>query len=383
MERVGKSVLMYSFVKDGQGKGERLDGSVSVVSAGQTFRVRLQDFMYEEKKGGSNVFPVGLEHIPAFSVVEIMVTPANQGGFEQGYGLSLARVRPCDFTLYSMCGPLGLGLLPSTYAGSLQLAEGWRETNPGLKRVLEEKNTGFFGRVTQGSYFIRCFCLIAPCSHLRLMSGCRYKDDFRLVGPKENPADPQSRHLDVMQGGVFAIDVHRDDLIRFTNACEPEEEDSLLYAQFIVELAAAAGALDCYVIYNEFLLRNDPNRSPFTGVPVLDTQKLLEFVKTEDLVEVKRIPLPFDFSPQVGPFLALDRIVEEEEAEGKARSCEDLVIASENTTGLRRSYRLVIGEEQDEDIMRFVFVPKTTGGGACGSMSGRQDYRLLKRRKPN
>lgn len=45
MERVGKSVLMYSFVKDGQAKGERVDTAVSTVAAGQTFRVRLQDFM--------------------------------------------------------------------------------------------------------------------------------------------------------------------------------------------------------------------------------------------------------------------------------------------------------------------------------------------------
>jgi hypothetical protein len=45
LERVGKSVLMYSFVKDGQAKGERVDAAVSTVSAGQTIRVRLQDFM--------------------------------------------------------------------------------------------------------------------------------------------------------------------------------------------------------------------------------------------------------------------------------------------------------------------------------------------------
>lgn len=163
MERVGKSVLMYTFVKDGQGKGERVDGSVSVLSAGQTFRVRLQDFMYEEKKGGANVFPQDTDCIPAFSVLEVMVTPANQGGYEQGYGLSVARVRACDFTLYSLCGALGLGLLPSTYAASLQLTEGWREHNPGLKRVLEEKNTGFFGRVAQGSYFIRCVGACVSC----------------------------------------------------------------------------------------------------------------------------------------------------------------------------------------------------------------------------
>ena len=187
-----------------------------------------------------------------------------------------------------------------------------------------------------------------------------------------------------MQGGVFAIDVHRDDLMRFTNACEAEEADSLVYAQFIVEFAAAAGALDCYVVYNEFLLRHDPNRSPFTGVPVLDTQKLLEFIKAEEIAEGKRFLLPFDFSPQVQPFLALDRIVEEEDdAQGKPRSCEDLVITSENTSGLRRNYRLVMGEAEEEDIMRFLFVPKSAGKPGCGGVSGRQDYRLLKRHKPS
>ena len=153
-ERVGQSVLMYSFVKDGLSRGERLDECVSVVAAGQTIRVRLQEFMYEEKKG-DNVFPTDLEVIPAFSVIEIMISPANQGGYEQGYGLQLVRVRPCEFTLYSMLGPLGLGLLPSTYEASVARAEEWATNNPGLKRVLETKNTGFFGRVTLGSYLIK------------------------------------------------------------------------------------------------------------------------------------------------------------------------------------------------------------------------------------
>ncbi len=45
MERVGQSVKMYSFVKDGQAKGERLDTHSSQIASGQTFRVRLQNFM--------------------------------------------------------------------------------------------------------------------------------------------------------------------------------------------------------------------------------------------------------------------------------------------------------------------------------------------------
>jgi hypothetical protein len=154
MERVGQSVRMYSFVKDGQARGERDDSAVSVIASGQTIRVRLQDFMYEDKKS-NNVFPANLEVIPAFSVVEIMVNPANQGGYEAGYGLVVARVRPCEFSLYSMQTPLGLGLLPRTYEASVAQSEAWMEGNPGLKRVLEDKNTGFFGRITKGSYLVR------------------------------------------------------------------------------------------------------------------------------------------------------------------------------------------------------------------------------------
>lgn len=237
MERVGQSVKMFSFTKDGQAKGERQDSMVSVIAAGQTCRVRLQDFMFEDKKGGVNVFPSELGSIPAFSVVEIMINPANHGGFEQGYGMQLTRVRPCEFSLYSMMSPLGLGLLPSTYEDSVRQAEGHAHSNPGLSKVLEDKNTGFSGKVTKGSYLVK------------------FNEDFRLVGPKENPDDLQSRHLDVMQGGVFAIDITKENLLRFTNAVECEEEDGLVYAQCLLDLAASAGALECYVTYNEYLLR--------------------------------------------------------------------------------------------------------------------------------
>lgn len=364
MERVGKSVQMFSFIKDGQAKGDRVDTSISVVEAGQTFRIRLQDFMYEDKKTGNNVFPPDMDVIPAFSVVEIMISAANQTAFDAGYGLQLARVRPCDFTLLSMHSPLGLSLLPPTYEAGVQLAEGWRETNPGLKRVLEDKNIGFFGRVAQGSYL------------------SRYMDDFRLVGPKENPGDPQSKHLSVMDGSVFAIDVRKEDLLRFSNACEEEEEDGLVYAQFVVEFAAAAGCLDCYVVYNEYLLRHDPNRSPFTGVPVIDTNRLLECIPVEELsgdFSGKRFPLPFDFAPLDRPFLTLEPVDPASVGAGKERACSDLVLASENARIDTRSYILTLGDATEEDILRFLFVPKTGGSCAGGAASGRQDYRLLKR----
>ena len=118
-----------------------------------TFCARMNRF--EDKKGGSNVFPTDVDAIPAFSVVEIMINPANQGGFDQGYGMQLVRVRVCEFSLYSMHHPLGLGLLPNTYDASAAKGEAWAETNAGLKRVLETKNTGFFGRITKGSFIVK------------------------------------------------------------------------------------------------------------------------------------------------------------------------------------------------------------------------------------
>lgn len=162
----------------------------------------------------------------------------------------VARVRPCEFSLYSMQNPLGLGLLPGSYEDSVRQAEAHMQANSGLGKVLEDKNTGFFGRVTKGSYLVK------------------YNEDFRLVGPKEDPSNPQSRHLDVMPGGVFAVDILKENLLRFTNAREAEEEDGLVYAQCLIDLAAAGGALECYVTYNEYLLRQ-VRRSCLSSAPPL------------------------------------------------------------------------------------------------------------------
>jgi hypothetical protein len=213
----------------------------------------------------------------------------------------------------------------------------------------------------------------------------RYNEDYRLLGPKESPSDPQSRHLNVMEGGVFAIDIPKEDLLRFANACEAEDEDGLAYANFVVDLAGAAGALQCYVTCNEYLLRNDPNRSPFTGAPLIDTHALLECIRADEITGVvgQRFPLPFDFSPLDRPYFTLEPIGEEraEEDEDRARPCEDMVLASENARAGSRAYMLSLSDATEEDIMRLQFVPKSAASGGQGGLAGRQDYRLLKKRK--
>lgn len=402
MDRVGKSVLLYSFIKDGTNRGERVDDKISYVEAGRTFKIVLNHFMYEEKKSSSssakggaapggepnrNVFPSDMDEIPPFTVVEIAVNPANSGGYDSGWGLNVARIRPCAFSLYSLFSPLGLHLLPATHALSISAAEAAVELSPGLRQVVEVKNTGFFGRVATGAYLVEHG------------EGC-----FRLVGPKMTPGDPLSRHLDVMEGGVFAVDISKADLLRFTNAVEEEEEDGLVYARCLVDLASSAGALSCYVVHNEYLLRKDPNRSPFVGVPLIDTNKLLECVPatlghpdTEAGGVVRtRFLFPFSVVNMDAPYLDVTLSCVDNNSSGEpvqGLPCGDLVLASENAR-VCCAYPLSLGDSVESDFIRLLFVPKggagSSGGAGCGGgagMSGggvareRADYRLLKKRR--
>jgi len=71
-----------------------------------------------------------------------------------GYAFNVSRIRPCDFTLYSLNSSLGLGLLPPDHNTSIKLAESTVEQNPGLQKIVETRNTGFFGKITPCSYLV-------------------------------------------------------------------------------------------------------------------------------------------------------------------------------------------------------------------------------------
>lgn len=66
-----------------------------------------------------------------------------------------------------------------------------------------------------------------------------------------------------------------------------------------------------------------------------------------------------------------------------ALPCADLVLASENAP-VRNAYPLSLGDAVEDDFVRMLFLPKSSGSGSSsGAMSTleRQDYRQLKRRK--
>ena len=379
MDRVGKSVLLYSFLKDGQNRGERVDDKITRLEAGQTIKAMLHHFMFENKtsgkgvEGARNVFPSDIDVIPAYSVVEIAINPANTKGYEEGWGISVARIRPCPFSLYSMFSPVGLELLPTTYEASVLQAESGVKLSPSLQRVLDTKNTAFFSKVTLGSYLIK--------------HGA--EDGYRLVGPKADSSDPMSRHLDVMEGGIFAVDISKGDLLRFTNGMEEEEEDSLIYAQCLVDLAASAGALSCYVVHNEYLLRKDPNRSPYAGVPLIDSNKLLECVGTLSPTATTTFPLPFPMGNMDAPYFSVDLACVDNNSAGDedtaALHCPDFVFSSGSAAGVRYAYPIKLGDAVDDDIMRLLFAPKSVVFAGVGSTKRatleRTDYRLLKKQR--
>ena len=131
--------------------------------------------------------------------------------------------------------------------------------------------------------------------------------------------------------------------------------------------------------------KQDPNRSPFTGAPLIDSNKLLECVDADQLDAqglVRKFPLPFEVPNMDRPFLGALGIavctLENLATASPPLSCQDFVFASENTP-VARGYTLSLGDAVDEEFMRILFVPKTTSVGKAPL--DRQDYRLLKKQK--
>ena len=90
----------------------------------QTLIIRLQDFMFEERKSeDQSVFPVNPDYIPEFSVVEVMVGAGHSSSAEEGFGLNMSRIRPTPLSVYSFLYPLGLPLLPRSLEQGLRFME--------------------------------------------------------------------------------------------------------------------------------------------------------------------------------------------------------------------------------------------------------------------
>jgi hypothetical protein len=143
------SVRLYNFLKANANtdRGDRVDDSVSLLRVGQASsssssslsaarpaanrltlaRLRqvitffLTHYAYDEDEKKIPVFPKGLLTLPAFTVVEIVVSPSHTQS--DGFGVNLRHMAPHDSSLYSYMTPAALEALPHSEAEAMQFYE--------------------------------------------------------------------------------------------------------------------------------------------------------------------------------------------------------------------------------------------------------------------
>ncbi len=73
----------------------------------------------------------------------------------EGWGLKIAKIAPCPFSLHSYLHPLGLSLLPPTIDQATTASEETARESSSIRNMVETKNVSFFARVAEGSYVVQ------------------------------------------------------------------------------------------------------------------------------------------------------------------------------------------------------------------------------------
>ena len=107
----GTSVKLYSFAKtkNNMEKGPRDENLTFTIRCGQTLTFYLNDWMFGADR---NVFQEGVDSIPAYSMVDFIISSTNNED-PKGYGFKINRIVPHASTLYSYMTPSALMALPS------------------------------------------------------------------------------------------------------------------------------------------------------------------------------------------------------------------------------------------------------------------------------
>jgi hypothetical protein len=194
-ERVLTGCKVYTFPRENKmDKGPRVEENPSRIVLGQTLHFMLQEYMYEKKSKGEDVFDHdGVRVIEPFNVLEIVISPVSSENAAKGYGLALSMVRSLPYSLYSYMSSVNIGLLETTYEALATKMSAMQTTeSESIRMQLDSVNMGFLCKVAPGSYLIKgvgdgMFKIIT--------------DDATGVAP-----------------GIPSIDISKDDLLRFTNA---------------------------------------------------------------------------------------------------------------------------------------------------------------------
>ena len=131
----------------------------------------------------------------------------------------------------------------------------------------------------------------------------------------------------------------------------------------------------------DFIDSQDQNRSPYLGVPLIDTKKLLDFIRLDEArySDPQVFPLPFEMPNMQKPYVKVN-LAASSHSGSLSLPTNDFVLAFEDSTA-ERAYELSFGDEKDADILTILFVPKVRGVGSKSAGLERVDYRQFKRLK--
>ena len=229
------AMRFYSFEKvaNNSEKGPRCDDITFELHAGNAL-----NFWLDEKRLGEikDTIPNGLLQIPAFTVCEIEVAPKNNEAIAKGYGCTIKKIKPRDFTLYSCLQDIE-AFPPSFIDASTAL----------LKHQKAQTHLGNDLVTNEPSFFVH----VADKAYLH-----------------EDPEQPA--FVTLVNAGVDPVDIPLSTLLQYTNSTKKEQACSLL------EMAIATGALQLFVIHNDYW-KNATN-SALRGIPILNTELLLQSV---------------------------------------------------------------------------------------------------------
>jgi hypothetical protein len=229
------ALRFYSFekVSNNSEKGPRCNDITFELQAGNAL-----NYWLDEKRLGEirDILPAGLLQIPAFTVCEVEVAPTNNEAVAKGYGCTIKKITPCDFTLHS-CIPDIEAFPPSFVDASTGLLKHQQaQTNLGTSLVVDEPS--FFIHVADKAYI-------------------------------HEDAD-QPAFVTLVNSGVDPVDIPLPTLMQYTNSTKKTQACSLL------EMAIAMGALRLLVIHNNYW--KGANTSALRGIPIINTEILLQSI---------------------------------------------------------------------------------------------------------
>ena len=229
------AIKFYSFEKvaNNSEKGPRCNDISFELQAGNALNFWLDEKRLSEIK---DTLPIGLVQIPAFTVCEIEVAPKNSEAIAKGYGCTIKKIKPRDFTLHSCLQDLET--FPPSFVDASTALLKHQKAQTYLTNDLVTNEPSFFIHVSDKAYI------------------------------HEDPEQPA--FVTLVNSGIDPVDIPLPTLIQYTNSSKKEQACSLL------EMAIANGALQLLVIHNDYW-KNAAN-SALRGIPIVNTELLLQSV---------------------------------------------------------------------------------------------------------